>query len=433
LRISSRGTGFPSLEGQVRIIYLNPVGELGGAERSLVLLMTAIGRGFPGIERILVAGTDGPLLDLARDAKVVTHVLPLPPALLRLGDSSLRGRDWALANLARQSPTAVAGTLGYVRRLRGLLRQLRPDVVHSNGMKAHVLSSLAALRGTRVVWHLRDYLGERPLMRWLLRAVPRPAVVVANSRSVADDARRLLPGVSVEVVLNAVNTDRFTPADGDGAELDRLAGLPPAAAGVVRVGLVATYARWKGQDVFLDALARLNMAGASVRGYIVGGPIYATAGSQFTRDELDQRAAASGLAGRVGLVPFQSDPLEVYRSLDIVVHASTRPEPFGLTIAEAMSCGKPVVVAAAGGASELFTPGHDGLGHAPGNSAGLAQAIARLAADRLMRGQLGTNARRTAVERFSQERHGREVAAVYATHVAKLLPRQRGKQAGNPS
>ena len=177
---------------------------------------------------------------------------------------------------------------------------------------------------------------------------------------------------------------------------------------------MATYANWKGHDVFLDALARLPATGPTVRGYVVGGPIYATVGSQFTRDELERRAAANGLAGRVGFIPFQPDPADVYRMLDVAVHASIRPEPFGLTIVEAMACGKPVVVAAAGGAAELFTPGHDGLGHTPGDAKGLTDAIARLAADPELRARLGANARRTAVERFSQERYGREIAAVFA-------------------
>ncbi len=179
---------------------------------------------------------------------------------------------------------------------------------------------------------------------------------------------------------------------------------------------MATYANWKGQDVFLDALGRLAATGSMppVRGYVVGGPIYATAGSQFTRDELEQRAAANGLGGRVGFVPFQAGTADVYRMLDVAVHASVRPEPFGLTIAEAMACGKPVVVSAAGGAAELFTPDYDGLGHAPGDATGLAAAIARLAADPALRARLGANARKTAVEQFSQERYGREIAAVYA-------------------
>ena len=236
---------------------------------------------------------------------------------------------------------------------------------------------------------------------------------IAISEAVERDAKAVFPGLAISLVRNAVDTDHFSPADADGGELDRLAGLEPAGPEVVRVGLVATYAHWKGQDVFLDALARLTAGGPPVRGYVIGGPIYMTAGSQFTRDELQRRATANGLAGRVGFIPFQSDPVHVYRMLHAAVHASVLPEPFGLTIVEAMACGKPVVVSAAGGASELFTPEHDGLGHAPGDATELAGAIARLVASPTLRDRLGANARRTALERFSLERFGQEMAAIF--------------------
>jgi glycosyltransferase involved in cell wall biosynthesis len=262
-----------------------------------------------------------------------------------------------------------------------------------------------------VLWHLHDFYSHRPVMaRALNRLRGGVAGGIAISEAVKRDAEAVLPGLPVTVVRNAVDTDHFAPAECDGAGLDRLAGLPPADPGTVRVGLVATYANWKGQDVFLDALARLPHA---VRGYVVGGPIYATAGSQFTREELERRAAANGLTGRVGFVPFQPDPADVYRMLDVAVHASTRPEPFGLTIVEAMSCAKPVVVAAAGGAAELFTDGVDAVGHAPGDAAALADAVARLAADAGLRRQIGAAARRTAVSRFGLKRYGEEIAAVY--------------------
>ena len=94
-------------------------------------------------------------------------------------------------------------------------------------------------------------------------------------------------------------------------------------------------------------------------------------------------------------------------------HEAGIAEPFGLTIAEAMSCGRPVVVAAAGGAAELFTPEYDGLGHTPGDTMELAAAISRLAADPALRAQVGANARRTAIEQFAHERYAREIAAIY--------------------
>ena len=133
----------------MKVVYLNPVGEVGGGERSLVLLMAAVGRACPGVDRVLVTGTDGPLLGLARDVGAAAHLLPLPSAVRGLGDSGLRGRGWTATALALQSPAVALGVLDYVRRLRGLLRRLRPDVVHSNGMKAHALSVLTAPRGRR--------------------------------------------------------------------------------------------------------------------------------------------------------------------------------------------------------------------------------------------------------------------------------------------
>jgi glycosyltransferase involved in cell wall biosynthesis len=212
-----------------------------------------------------------------------------------------------------------------------------------------------------------------------------------------------------------VDLQAFAPAPGDGAWLDRLADLKAAPRGVVRIGLVATYARWKGHGCFLQALGRLRQvnAVAPFRGYVVGGPLYQTPGSQVTRVELEEFAQRAGVADRVGFVPFQHDPAGVYRALDVVVHASTQPEPFGLTIAEGMACGRAVVVSAAGGAAELFTDDHDAVGVPPDDPAALAAALARLAGDADLRQRLGASARHTAVARFGQDRFARQVVDFY--------------------
>ena len=102
------------------------------------------------------------------------------------------------------------------------------------------------------------------------------------------------------------------------------------------------------------------------------------------------------------------------RALDVVVHASTDPEPFGLVIAEAMATGRAVIVSFAGGARELVTPGVDALIHQPGDAGELATAIATLAADRTLRGRLGAEARRSALERFDPARARDELMELYA-------------------
>jgi glycosyltransferase involved in cell wall biosynthesis len=103
----------------------------------------------------------------------------------------------------------------------------------------------------------------------------------------------------------------------------------------------------------------------------------------------------------------------IYCGLDIVVHASTLPEPFGLTVVEAMACGKAVVVSSAGGAAELFTEGFDGIGVSPGNASGIADAVSRLVVDPAYRQRLGIAARATAETQFDDAHYGPQLMAVY--------------------
>jgi glycosyltransferase involved in cell wall biosynthesis len=400
----------------VNLLYLNPTGCLGGAERVLLRVMAAVRQAEPGARVRLLACADGPLLERARRLGVDAAALPLPAALSGVGDSRLIGAGTSRWGLLRQSLAALPAAWDYAGRLHTAIAAARPDLIHSNGIKTHLLARLAAPRGTPVVWHVHDFYGARPLVGRLLRWSRKHAAgAVAISEAVAHDVRAVLPGLPVAVVRNAVDVEEFSPGEGDGAALDRLAGLPPAPPGVVRVGLVAAYARWKGHDVFLEAAARVVAAnpGLPVRFYVVGGPIYQTEGSQFSEDELRAEAARLGLTQHVGFAGFQAEVVGILLSLDVAVHASTRPEPFGLAIIEAMACGRAVVAVGAGGAAELFRHEHDALGVPPGDADALAAAIATLACDADRRRTLGANARRSAVARFSTTRLGGEILQTY--------------------
>ncbi|WP_338870457.1 glycosyltransferase family 4 protein [Myxococcus stipitatus] len=401
----------------MRVLFLNPVGVVGGAERALLDLMACLRRLDSGLSLHLLAGTPGPLLDEARALGVDAKLLALPPALSALGDSALRGRGPREAlRFARSLAPAPALLAGYGRTLRREVVDLRPDVLHSNGIKTHLLSATTVGLRLKRVWHIHDFLGERPLVRRALKALaPLGSAAVANSRAVGEDARTVLRGVPIHVVYNGVDVARFAPSAEACADLDSLAGLPRAPEGTLRVGLVATYARWKGHDVFLDAAAELMRLEPAlpVRFYLVGGPLYQTPGSQFSSDELRQRIAHLKLTGHVGLVPFQPEPASVYRALDVFVHASTRREPFGLTIAEALACARPAIVSSESGAAEALTDGVDVLAIPPGDSRSLVDALRTLLRDEALRTRLAQAARHTAVERFSRERYAREMLTVY--------------------
>jgi glycosyltransferase involved in cell wall biosynthesis len=372
----------------MNLLYYNPVGSIGGAEMCLLDLLGSTSRARPDWRLTVVLGDDGPLRPVVEGLGVRCVVEPLPERLAALGDSGGGG-----GRLVARMAASVPSTLSSLARLRRLFRSERPDLIQTNGMKAHLLGTWAAPRGVPVVWHLHDYPGSRPAMARLLRASAGTRVlVVAVSFSVAAAARRVLGRkVPVRAIHNAVDLRRFAP------------GPPRGTDEPVRVGLVATFARWKGHDVFFDAISRIP-ADRPARFSVIGGPIYRSVGSQWSMDELKAEATRRGVADRVSFDGPAADPAEALRSLDIAVHASTRPEPFGRAIVEGMATGLAVVAVKAGGAAELFEDGESALGCPPDDPAALARAIDRLIVDPSLRRRLGENGRRTAEGWFDADR-----------------------------
>jgi glycosyltransferase involved in cell wall biosynthesis len=403
----------------VRILYLNPTASLGGAERILLAVMAAARDAYPSAALHLLLPGPGPLAQEAAELGVTTQVLPLPSELAALGDSGLRDpqKSCSRSGFVRNALWAVPAARRYARALAREVNGRTPDLIHSNGIKTHLLAWLAELSGAPIVWHVHDFYSTRPLVGYLLRwARRRAAHAIAVSHAVQRDVAGLLPTLPVSVVPNAIDVERFSPGPGAAAAIDALAGFPPAAGPVVRVGIVATFARWKGQDVFLAAAARVlkESPPTPVRFYIIGGPIYQTAGSQFSVEELRRTAHQLGLAAHVGFLGFVPNPVSCYRTLDVVVHASTRPEPFGLTIIEAMACARSVVAVSSGGAAELFTPGYDAVGVPPSDPAALAHEVSELVRDATRRRRLGEQARRTVGARFNTTRLPTQLREVYA-------------------
>jgi glycosyltransferase involved in cell wall biosynthesis len=356
----------------------------------------------------------GPLLERVERAGAHAVVLPQPPSLARLGESAGADAGWPL--VARASLglrlAAAAGTLpAYTRRLAKILAAHDVDVLHTNGLKAHVLGARAAGRAA-LVWHLHEYISHRPVTRRLLvRHASRCAAILANSRSVADEVGAVLgAGPSIRIVRNAVDLDAFSPI-GPAADLDALAGFPANGPSTVRIGLVAAFGRWKGHEVFVRAMAALP-SDLPVRGYVIGAPLYDTAGSQWGEAELRRLVADAGAVDRVGFTGYVPAP-EAMRALDIVVHASTQPEPFGLVIAEAMASGRALVTSGLGGAAELVEPGVDAETHTAGDPASLARVLEKLVRDPAYRTAIAERGGLAARTRFDPRRLAAALVEVY--------------------
>ena len=317
----------------MRVAFVSVSDQLGGSEAMLLQTASEFRTFKPDWDLHLVVPGTGPLGPKAAALGIHVSVLPMPGSLARMGESGLSGGHAAAGGVMLAK--AALSLPPYERRLRDLLSAIRPDVVHTNGFKAHVLSSRARVESRAILWHMHEYISQRPLTRRLIRHyADRCSLIVANSESVAADVRTATgTRTPVRVIYNAVDLRRFSPR-GPVADLDALSGLPPARRREPFVSASSPpSAGGKGTTRSCGRWRRCRPRCASAP-YIVGGALYDTKGSQYSALELQRLAATCGLSDRVGFTGFIERADEAMRALDVVVHASTEPEPFGLVIAE---------------------------------------------------------------------------------------------------
>jgi glycosyltransferase involved in cell wall biosynthesis len=418
----------------MKITFLSAVGTIGGAETSLLGLLMGLRRIAPEVRLQVIAGEDGPLLESVRTLGAEATVISLG-SLSKLGDAQFGSLNGSGSSGKLQAilafPAALPSFVEYARKLKWSLAQTQPDIVHSNGMKMHLISAVGTPSGVPVVWHMHDYVGSRTLMRRLLKiALLRRPWLVGVSRSVVKDLEASLPCLPERTtyVYNSVDSDKFS-VDGVTADLDALAGITPALPGTIRIGFVGTFARWKGHAVFLKALAALSRA-IRFRAYVVGAPVYATPHSQYDLEELKSICRSLEIEDRVAFTGFCGRTSEVYRALDILVHASVEPEPFGMVLLESMCAGTPVITTAYGGAAEICTDGENCLVCRPGDADSMAAAIVTLCRDPELRRRLASTALAQMPRRFHPEPAAAAIMHVYlrATAIQSRDARRARKQ-----
>jgi len=316
----------------------------------------------------IVVATSDPSSSFGRRIRAIGWpVIPLSlPALPR--------RPWLAA--------ASAGSLARA------IREQAPDVVHTNTLRGHLIgSAVRAHQSTPLTWMLHDFNFQPALLRLASRA---PAAIAALP-AVADWAGRTAPrcrGKLTEMV--------------NGLDHDRLASIRPvrfhedsgaAADGVLDVGFVGAIAPWKGVRHVVLAARDLLDRGVRARFHVVG--------PTHPRDRSYERQLRR-LAGGAPIqwLGWREDAEAVIAGLDVLIHASLAPEPFGRVVLEAMALGTPVIATNHGGPAGIVTHGVDGLLVPPGDTAALVRALEQLCGDEPLRLRLAEAGRETARQRY---------------------------------
>lgn len=136
-------------------------------------------------------------------------------------------------------------------------------------------------------------------------------------------------------------------------------------------------------------------------------------GSPAYRHHLEALARELGITDSVHFIGHCSRVPDMMAACDVMVHASTMPEPFGRVILEAMALGKPVIATDAGGPSEILRHGRTGWLVPPGDATALAESILKLASSPEASRKMGENARQEAGSRYGISHHVERVFTGY--------------------
>lgn len=260
-----------------------------------------------------------------------------------------------------------------ITRLARLIRTENVDLVHVRS-RAPAWSVYFACKRTGagyVTTFHGTYGAKGGLKRIYNSVMAKGERVIAISGFIAGHLKQLYgaAGSKIRIIHRGVDIETFDRNKVSAERVVKLSQDWRLEDGLPVVMLPGRLTRWKGQAVFIEAVAELGRD--DIRCVLVG----SDQGRKGYRKELERLIERNGLNSVVRIVDHCNDMPAAYMLADVVVSASTDPEAFGRIVTEAQALGRPVVAPDHGGARETIIHGKTGWLVTPGDKAALADAL----------------------------------------------------------
>ncbi|MBL9176149.1 MAG: glycosyltransferase family 4 protein [Verrucomicrobiales bacterium] len=289
------------------------------------------------------------------------------------------------------------------KRLRDILAGFKPDAVISCSPPDHLAAGMAAAaHGIPSLWWVNenlspDFFGWPARRAFVSEAIAHATRLIPVSHfGKSALVRAGIPEGRISVIHNGIPLRDYRRSASTLLR-DQLRIKP----GEPLIGLLGKITPWKGAEFFIEIAARWASERRPGR-FLIVGPI-AEEDESFAatlRDLVRKR----GLTDRISFPPPPAKDATTLSQLDVLLHCSVKPEPFGRIIIEGMAVGVPVIAARDGGVPEIITPGVDGGLARPGDLEDYVAQLTALLGNGPMRSAWVAAARSTVQQRFTLER-----------------------------
>lgn len=382
------------LPRRIRVVYLITSLEVGGSERSLVALV----QGLPSDQyekHIVCLSGFGPLEREARSAVDGLHDLRYP----------------RLRHQGRLVPGRIPGALLAFPRFLHLLRQLRPDILHTmipvcnlwGAIAKTILRDFCLVATKLALGHYRQ--ANRMFARLEDLFARQYDLVQCKSQGILEDVaiREPIPRDRLRVVYNGIRAERYGAVISQKDNLRTELGVPPTAK---IVGMVANLIPYKGHRDVLDAAPAVLAIVPDTWFLFVGR-------DDGIGTDLVAQAEALGISTRILFLGARNDVPELMACMDVLLSAS-HEEGFSNVILEAMASSLPVVATAVGGNGEAVVHGETGLLVPPRKPSAISTALLEMLAIDGRRRDMGQAGRARVQSMFSYEAMVAGITALYS-------------------
>ena len=391
-----------------KILYCesNIDGTIGGSFYSLFFLVDGLDKTV--YDPVVIFYQEHSLIPMFKGAGIKVEVFELPkPYHLKLFKNMNNGLLSRLTGLIQSGINFYRFFIRQAIRYVVYIKKNNIDLVHLNNtiLRNHNWMLAAKLAGVKCVTHERGINTRFPLMaRFFGKHID---AIICISGSVENNlvVRGMDSGHLVKI-HNGIDPERVQAKISSKVIREKYGIMEDEKV----IGVVGNIREWKGQEVIVRATAEIKKYFPTVKCLIIGD----TANSESTYFErLKKIIKELKIEDNVIFTGYQSNVSDHMNAMDVVVHTSISPEPFGRVLIEAMALSKPLIGSRDGAVVEIIDEGKTGLMFEPGNSDDLAQAVTSLLEKTEYARELGVNGRRRIDEEFHINKNVEKTQSLY--------------------